>query len=61
MTGHQKFSNLTKDLSSKRKAKIAIQTAELKEEMALAELRQALKNILRLIFLYNILNSTNIL
>ncbi|MDB9322355.1 hypothetical protein PN483_10485 [Nodularia spumigena CS-591/04] len=43
MTGHQKFSNLTKNLSSKRQAKIATQTAKLKEEMALAELRQTLK------------------
>ena len=37
MTGHKKFSNLTKDLSAERKAKIATQTAKLKEEMALAE------------------------
>ena len=43
MTGHKKFSNLTKDFSAERKAKIATQTAKLKEEMALAELRQALK------------------
>ncbi|OBQ37282.1 MAG: DNA-binding protein [Anabaena sp. CRKS33] len=37
MTGHKKFSNLTKDFSAERKAKIATQTAKLKEEMALAE------------------------
>ena len=43
MTGHKKFSNLTKDFSTERKAKIASQTAKLKEEMALAELRQSLK------------------
>lgn len=43
MTGHDKFGKLTKDFYSERKAKIAIQTAKLKEEMALAELRQALK------------------
>ncbi|KYC37799.1 DNA-binding protein [Scytonema hofmannii PCC 7110] len=43
MTKHHKFSKLTKDFSPERKAKIAVQTAKLKEEMALAELRQALK------------------
>ncbi|MDZ7957177.1 MAG: hypothetical protein RMY34_04615 [Aulosira sp. DedQUE10] len=43
MTGHDKFSNLTKNFSLERKAKIAAQTAKLKEQMALAELRQALK------------------
>ncbi|MEC4816553.1 MAG: hypothetical protein SAK29_25295 [Scytonema sp. PMC 1069.18] len=43
MTRHHKFSNLTKDFSPERKAKIANQTATLKEEIALAELRQALK------------------
>lgn len=32
MTGHKKFSNLTFDFSSERKAKIANQTAKLKEE-----------------------------
>ncbi|AFZ60994.1 hypothetical protein H6G54_29345 [Anabaena cylindrica FACHB-243] len=32
MTGHQKISNFTKDFSSERKAKIATQTAKLKEE-----------------------------
>jgi hypothetical protein len=35
MTGHKKFSNLTKDFSAERKAKIATQTTKLKEEMAL--------------------------
>ncbi len=43
MTVHQNFSNLTKDFSSERKVKIATQTAKLKEQIALAELRQALK------------------
>lgn len=43
MTGHQKFSNLTKDFSAERIAKIAEKTAQLKQEMAIHELRQALK------------------
>ncbi|MEB3178521.1 MAG: XRE family transcriptional regulator [Nostocaceae cyanobacterium] len=43
MTGHHSFSNLTKDLEATRIAKIAAKTAQLKEEMALHELRQALK------------------
>ncbi|MGB3642296.1 MAG: XRE family transcriptional regulator [Rivularia sp. (in: cyanobacteria)] len=43
MTGHQKFSNLTQNFSPKRKAKIAAKKAQLFEEMALGELRQALK------------------
>jgi transcriptional regulator with XRE-family HTH domain len=43
MTEHHKFSKLTQDFSPERKEKIAAQTAKLKEEMALAELRQALK------------------
>jgi DNA-binding transcriptional regulator YiaG len=43
MTGHHSFANLTKDFGANRKAKIAAKTAQLKEEMALNELRQALK------------------
>ncbi|MEH2001764.1 XRE family transcriptional regulator [Nostoc sp.] len=43
MTGHQKFSHLTQDFSPARKAKIVAKKAQLKEEMALHELRQALK------------------
>jgi hypothetical protein len=43
MTGHHKFSQLTQDFSPARKAKIAAKKAQLKEEMALDELRQALK------------------
>ena len=43
MTGHHKFSELTQNFSADRKAKIAGKTAKLKEEMALAELRKALK------------------
>ena len=41
MSGHQPFSNLTANLSPKRKAKIAAQTQELKSAMALNELREA--------------------
>ena len=33
MTGHQEFSKLTQDFSSERKAKIANQTAKLKEKV----------------------------
>ncbi|AFY54701.1 putative transcriptional regulator with C-terminal CBS domains [Rivularia sp. PCC 7116] len=43
MTGHHKFSNLTKDFSAQRKTKIAAKKSQLCEEMALYELRQALK------------------
>ncbi|MGK7874737.1 MAG: XRE family transcriptional regulator [Xenococcaceae cyanobacterium] len=43
MTGHHKFSQLTEVFSEKRKERIAAKTAKLKEEMALNELRQALK------------------
>jgi hypothetical protein len=43
MAGYKKFSNLTQDLSTERKAKIATQTAKLKQEMALVELHQSLK------------------
>ncbi len=43
MTGHHKFSQLTEGFSEKRKEKIASKTALLKEEMALHELRKALK------------------
>ena len=43
MSGHQKFSNLTQNFSPHRKAKIAAKTAQLSKEMALCELRQALK------------------
>ena len=41
MTGHRPFKELTKDLSPDRKARVAGRVAELKSEMALAELRQA--------------------
>ncbi|WP_243147507.1 hypothetical protein [Scytonema sp. UIC 10036] len=40
MTEHHKFSILTENFSPERKAKIAAQTAKLKEEMVLTELRQ---------------------
>jgi predicted transcriptional regulator len=43
MTGHNNFSKLTQDFSATRKAKIAAKTIQLKEEMAIYELRQALK------------------
>jgi ribosome-binding protein aMBF1 (putative translation factor) len=43
MTGHNNFSKLTQDFSAPRKAKIAAKTIQLKEEMAIYELRQALK------------------
>jgi transcriptional regulator with XRE-family HTH domain len=41
MTGHHPFAELTKKFSAKRKARVAERVAELKSEMALAELRQA--------------------
>ncbi|MFK0733807.1 MAG: hypothetical protein ACFKPT_19630 [Gloeotrichia echinulata GP01] len=40
MTGHHKFSQLTQDFSPARKAKIVAKKAQLKEEMALDELRE---------------------
>lgn len=43
MSGHHQFSNLTKDWSQERKERVAAKVAELKQEMALAELRQALE------------------
>lgn len=43
MSGHHKFSNLTQNFSTQRKSKIAAKKAQLSEEMALCELRQALK------------------
>lgn len=42
MTGHKPFSELTKDFSPERKAKIASLTNQLREEMTLQELREAL-------------------
>jgi transcriptional regulator with XRE-family HTH domain len=41
MSGHRPFSDLTRKFSPKRKARVAARVAELKAEMALAELRQA--------------------
>ena len=41
MTGHRPFKDLTAKLSPERKARVAARVAELKAEMALAELRQA--------------------
>ncbi len=41
MTGHHPFAELTKKFLAKRKARVAERVAELKSEMALAELRQA--------------------
>ncbi len=41
MTGHRPFTELTKKLSARRRARVAERVAELKAEMALAELRQA--------------------
>lgn len=43
MSGHHKFTQLTEGFSPKRKAEIQGRSALLKEEMALAELRQALQ------------------
>ncbi|RUT08358.1 hypothetical protein DSM106972_015260 [Dulcicalothrix desertica PCC 7102] len=43
MAGHHKFSRLTQDFSAARIAKIAEKKAQLKEEMAIHELGQALK------------------
>jgi transcriptional regulator with XRE-family HTH domain len=41
MSGHRPFSELTGAFQPKRKARVAARVAELKAEMALAELRQA--------------------
>lgn len=41
MSGHRPFTELTRKFSAKRKARVAERVAELKAEMALAELRQA--------------------
>ena len=43
MSGHRKFSQLTQHFSEERRAGIAHQTSQLKVEMALKELRQALQ------------------
>src|SRR5690348_4286352 len=42
MTGHRPFSELTKDFSLQRKAEIEALTNQLREEMTLRELREAL-------------------
>ena len=42
MTGHRPFSELTKDCSPERKAKIEAETNRLLEEITLRELREAL-------------------
>ena len=41
MTGHRSFKDLTKKFSPERRARVTARVAELKTEMALAELRQA--------------------
>jgi len=41
MTGHHPFSELTKDFSPERQARIAAKVRTLQKEMALSELRQA--------------------
>lgn len=43
MSGHHKFTQLTQGFSGQRQADISSRTAQLREEMALAELRQALQ------------------
>jgi ribosome-binding protein aMBF1 (putative translation factor) len=43
MSGHHKFSQLTEHFSEERQAKVCQRTVQLKAEMALAELRQALQ------------------
>jgi ribosome-binding protein aMBF1 (putative translation factor) len=43
MSGHRKFSQLTEHFSEERHTKISQKTAQLKAEMALGELRQALQ------------------
>jgi ribosome-binding protein aMBF1 (putative translation factor) len=42
MTGHKPFSGLTKDFSGQRQEKITALTNQLREEMTLQELREAL-------------------
>jgi predicted transcriptional regulator len=42
MSGREAFSNLTKDFSQERRAKIESQKVELREEMALHDLRKAI-------------------
>ena len=42
MSGRKAFSNLTKDFSQERRAKIEVQKVELREEMALHDLRKAI-------------------
>ena len=41
MSGHHKFLKLTEGFSPQQQAEISLQTASLRKEMALAELRQA--------------------
>jgi predicted transcriptional regulator len=41
MTGHRPFSELTKDFTPERRARIAAKAAALREEMTLEELRRA--------------------
>jgi ribosome-binding protein aMBF1 (putative translation factor) len=42
MSGRKPFSNLTKDFNQERRAKIEAQKVELREEMALHDLRKAI-------------------
>jgi ribosome-binding protein aMBF1 (putative translation factor) len=42
MSGHHKFSRLTENFSEERRAEVSQRTVQLKAEMALGELRQAL-------------------
>ena len=42
MAGHRSFSDLTRGFSAERKARVAEKIAELRAEMELAELREAL-------------------
>jgi predicted transcriptional regulator len=41
VTGHRPFSELTKNLTPARRARVATKAAELREEMTLEELRKA--------------------
>lgn len=43
MSGHHKFSQLIEQISEERQVEITQKTAQLKAEMALAELRQAVQ------------------
>jgi ribosome-binding protein aMBF1 (putative translation factor) len=43
VSGHHKFSRLTEDFSEERRAEVSQRTVQLKAEMALGELRQALQ------------------